>query len=325
MTRSAGWKASDATRSSASSGGEAGHPGVARLAEPDDAAAEQPAAHFRQPLPDRVVARTAGQAGQVEVALRARPAPRAAQRRAQRLDVGRAQFHVGVHVDPREALGRLVPRAQRVPLGGDRDGQHPNRGAERRGHLRRIIGAAIGHHDHVQLVRLGGPAGRDRQARAGQAGARSPGPRCVPERRLSTATGKYARRFRSRRAWAGPELAGTDQGAQLWTMPGSFPRPTSTSAPRSARAAAIWHLAQVREHAQLGRGCIVGRGAYLGPGVLVGDNVKMQNYALVYEPARLEDGVFIGPAVVLHQRPPPAFRHAGGPAQDRRRLGRPSA
>ena len=31
----------------------------------------------------------------------------------------------------------------------------------------------------------------------------------------------------------------------------------------------------------------------------MGDNCKVQNYALVYEPASLEDGVFIGPAVVL--------------------------
>jgi UDP-2-acetamido-3-amino-2,3-dideoxy-glucuronate N-acetyltransferase len=61
----------------------------------------------------------------------------------------------------------------------------------------------------------------------------------------------------------------------------------------------VWHLAQVRENARLGRDCIVGRGAYVGPGVIIGDNVKLQNYALVYEPARLEDGVFIGPAVVL--------------------------
>lgn len=61
----------------------------------------------------------------------------------------------------------------------------------------------------------------------------------------------------------------------------------------------VWHLAQIREHARLGRGCIVGRGAYVGPGVVIGDNVKLQNYALVYEPAQLEDGVFIGPAVVL--------------------------
>lgn len=61
----------------------------------------------------------------------------------------------------------------------------------------------------------------------------------------------------------------------------------------------VWHLAQIRENARLGRDCIVGRGAYVGPGVIIGDNVKLQNYALVYEPARLEDHVFIGPAVVL--------------------------
>jgi acetyltransferase-like isoleucine patch superfamily enzyme len=61
----------------------------------------------------------------------------------------------------------------------------------------------------------------------------------------------------------------------------------------------IWHLAQVREHAVLGRNCIVGRGAYVGPGVRMGDNCKLQNYALVYEPAVLEDGVFVGPAVAF--------------------------
>ncbi len=61
----------------------------------------------------------------------------------------------------------------------------------------------------------------------------------------------------------------------------------------------IWHQAQVREDAQLGVNCIVGRGAYIGTGVRLGDNCKVQNLALVYEPAQLADGVFIGPAVVL--------------------------
>ena len=61
----------------------------------------------------------------------------------------------------------------------------------------------------------------------------------------------------------------------------------------------IWHLAQVREDAQLGPGCSLGRGAYIGPGVVLGANCKVQNYALIYEPAVLEDGGFIGPAVVL--------------------------
>ncbi|ACZ31702.1 transferase hexapeptide repeat containing protein [Xylanimonas cellulosilytica DSM 15894] len=61
----------------------------------------------------------------------------------------------------------------------------------------------------------------------------------------------------------------------------------------------VWHLAQVREDAVVGPGCNIGRGAYVGPGVRIGANCKLQNYSLVYEPAVLEDGVFIGPAVVL--------------------------
>lgn len=71
------------------------------------------------------------------------------------------------------------------------------------------------------------------------------------------------------------------------------------------RGTRVWQLAQIREHAILGRACIVGRGAYVGPGVVIGNNVKLQNYALVYEPARLEDGVFIGPAAVLTNDPFP--------------------
>ncbi|MGH3756203.1 acyltransferase [Actinophytocola sp.] len=61
----------------------------------------------------------------------------------------------------------------------------------------------------------------------------------------------------------------------------------------------IWDQVQVREDAELGVNCVVGRGAYIGSGVRIGDNCKIQNLALVYEPARLADGVFIGPAVVL--------------------------
>ena len=61
----------------------------------------------------------------------------------------------------------------------------------------------------------------------------------------------------------------------------------------------VWHLAQVREQAVLGEDCIIGRGAYVGTGVRMGRNCKVQNYALVYEPAVLEDGVFVGPAAVF--------------------------
>lgn len=62
---------------------------------------------------------------------------------------------------------------------------------------------------------------------------------------------------------------------------------------------AVWELAQIREHAVVGAGSSLGRGAYLGPGAQLGANCKVQNYALIYEPALIADGVFIGPAAVL--------------------------
>jgi len=75
----------------------------------------------------------------------------------------------------------------------------------------------------------------------------------------------------------------------------------------------VWHLAQIREDARLGSDCIVGRGAYVGPGVIIGDRVKLQNYALIYEPARLEDGVFVGPAAVLTNDQFPRSVDVAGP------------
>ena len=65
------------------------------------------------------------------------------------------------------------------------------------------------------------------------------------------------------------------------------------------KGSAIWHYAQVREDCVIGENVIVGRGAYVGNGVRIGANCKIQNYALVYEPAILEVGVFIGPGAIL--------------------------
>ena len=77
--------------------------------------------------------------------------------------------------------------------------------------------------------------------------------------------------------------------------------PTAEISPEAKidASASVWHYSQVRELATVGENCVIGRGAYIGTGVHMGDNCKVQNYALVYEPAVLGNGVFIGPAAVL--------------------------
>lgn len=78
----------------------------------------------------------------------------------------------------------------------------------------------------------------------------------------------------------------------------------------------VWHLAQVREGARIGADCNIGRGAYVGPDVVIGRSCKLQNYALVYEPARLGDGVFIGPAAVLTNDEYPRAANPDGSPKD---------
>lgn len=85
---------------------------------------------------------------------------------------------------------------------------------------------------------------------------------------------------------------------------------------RIGEGTTVWHLAQVRSAAVVGRNCIVGRGAYIGDGATLGDNCKVQNYALVYEPAVLGDGVFVGPAAVLTNDEFPRAVNADGSPKD---------
>jgi UDP-2-acetamido-3-amino-2,3-dideoxy-glucuronate N-acetyltransferase len=78
-------------------------------------------------------------------------------------------------------------------------------------------------------------------------------------------------------------------------MPGADVDPRARLGP----GASVWHLAQIREDAEIGADCIIGRGAYIGTGVRLGQRCKVQNYALLYEPAWLDDGVFVGPGAVF--------------------------
>jgi UDP-2-acetamido-3-amino-2,3-dideoxy-glucuronate N-acetyltransferase len=67
----------------------------------------------------------------------------------------------------------------------------------------------------------------------------------------------------------------------------------------------IWHLAQIREGAVIGDGSVIGRGAYVDREVRIGRRAKVQNHALVYAPASIGDGVFIGPGAILTNDPNP--------------------
>lgn len=61
----------------------------------------------------------------------------------------------------------------------------------------------------------------------------------------------------------------------------------------------VWPLTQIRENAVVGDECLIGRGVYIGVGVHIGSRCKIQNGAMIYEPAILADGVFVGPNAVL--------------------------
>jgi acetyltransferase-like isoleucine patch superfamily enzyme len=61
----------------------------------------------------------------------------------------------------------------------------------------------------------------------------------------------------------------------------------------------IWHQAQIRERVRIGEACIIGKGSYIDFDVVIGNRCKLQNGVYVYHGAIIEDGVFLGPGVML--------------------------
>ena len=61
----------------------------------------------------------------------------------------------------------------------------------------------------------------------------------------------------------------------------------------------VWAQTQIRRGASIGDACVIGRNVFIDADVVVGARCKVQNNALLYAPARIADGVFIGPGVVL--------------------------
>lgn len=61
----------------------------------------------------------------------------------------------------------------------------------------------------------------------------------------------------------------------------------------------VWAFAQIRSTATVGANCTFGRNSFVDAEVTVGDNVKVQNNASLFTGCEIEDGVFIGPHVIL--------------------------
>jgi acetyltransferase-like isoleucine patch superfamily enzyme len=80
------------------------------------------------------------------------------------------------------------------------------------------------------------------------------------------------------------------------------------------RGSSVWHRAQIRSGAVVGAECVIGSGAFIDTGVVVGDRCKIQNAAQVFAPARIADGVFVGPGVILtNDKAPRAVNENGEP------------
>ena len=61
----------------------------------------------------------------------------------------------------------------------------------------------------------------------------------------------------------------------------------------------IWNYAQIREGVVIGEECIIAKNVYVDAGVKIGSRCKIQNNCSLYHGATVEDGVFIGPHVIL--------------------------
>jgi acetyltransferase-like isoleucine patch superfamily enzyme len=77
--------------------------------------------------------------------------------------------------------------------------------------------------------------------------------------------------------------------------------PTADVSPQAhiGTDAKIWHRAQIREGANIGANCIIGKDVYIDFDVAIGANSKLQNGVYVYHGATIEEGVFLGPGVIL--------------------------
>jgi acetyltransferase-like isoleucine patch superfamily enzyme len=61
----------------------------------------------------------------------------------------------------------------------------------------------------------------------------------------------------------------------------------------------IWQFAHLRRGSVVGAMVSIGRGVFVDENVVIGDKCKIQNYSQIFNPALIENEVFIGPGVIL--------------------------
>lgn len=83
--------------------------------------------------------------------------------------------------------------------------------------------------------------------------------------------------------------------SELYSHPTADVSPKAQIGPNTK----IWNYAQVREGAQIGKQCIIGKNVYIDFDVQIGSRCKIQNNCSLYHGVEVEDGVFIGPHVIL--------------------------
>jgi len=74
----------------------------------------------------------------------------------------------------------------------------------------------------------------------------------------------------------------------------------------------IWDYSKIETGVSIGENTKIGRNVYIGEFVKIGSNCKIQNNSLIYSPAEIFDGVFIGPGVILtNDKNPRAIDESG--------------
>lgn len=80
----------------------------------------------------------------------------------------------------------------------------------------------------------------------------------------------------------------------------------------------IWHYAQIREGAKIGDNCIIGKNVFIDFEIEIGNNCKIQNNCSIYHKTTIEDGVFIGPHVIITNDNNPRAIDPTGKLKDKR-------